>query len=144
MGQGWTPCVVITRPRYSMSCFLIKYFYGLNLSPAWQAFSKVFNRRVSWCSFLDPCTLASSIRVGILKGIVSAQSNTSWMGCWMQWELSWLCLSSCSVQYPPWHPAWRRTNHPWNCAENPSKKHCSNLTFKETNLAIKDFWEDLL
>ena len=73
MGQGWTPCVVITRPRYSMSCFLIKYFYGLNLSPAWQAFSKVFNRRMSWCSFVDPCTLTSSIHVGNLKGKCTKQ-----------------------------------------------------------------------
>ena len=40
-GHGLTPCAVMTRPKYSILCFLMKHLSGLNLSPAWCAFNSL-------------------------------------------------------------------------------------------------------
>ena len=59
-GHGFTPCGVMIRPKYSISCFLMQHLLGLNFSPAWYARSTVSNRWMSWRSSVDPCTLTSS------------------------------------------------------------------------------------
>jgi len=43
-GNGWTPCGLMIRPKYSICSFLIKHLLGLNLRPALHAFPTVSSK----------------------------------------------------------------------------------------------------
>ena len=127
----WYTCGVMTQPEYSVSLFLMLHLSGLNFSPACCALSTVSKRWISWCSSDDPCTFTSSTH-GNVPGIpdrmasiclkkISEDTNSLNGKCKKQYYRllkavsSWLCLSSCFVQYPLLASSVESTVHLWSC-----------------------------
>ena len=116
--HGDTPCGVMIRPKYSISLFLMLPLSGLNFSPAYCALSIISKRWISLRSSDYPCTLTSSA-LGNVQGMpdkvqsicsqkISEDTDSPngrrkkqyFLNGLLNAVSSWLCLSSCFVQYP--------------------------------------------